>query len=963
MASSLPPLRALPLKYRRKSLTASDVEDQLSAHSPSNACSSSPPPRRNASYYTPYPYQADAYYSSASSSPVASSAMLSSIPNSPVEYARIREQSSPIHGRASEYAVHARDLHDDEAADAITYQDVPLELHPKCSAYSAYVRTGYTVPLSPLLPSLDVRFASRNPHHSPSDASEELPLNSDYGVDGLEDGDHGARDDDPIDDGDDMMFDMDILLHRRRISFSTSAEREKPFVRPRASLGGRTTSCPPAHNSTTLTMTRPIPRTNSRSDPIPTLPMSRMPSDVCNRQPLLRLDGPSGSYFCATPSTPSTSASLVPPLPSSPLMPVDLSSHFSEAFNPTPTPSSSILESHRRSSMLPSPSLSMDLVDETPMTRRMHIGGQDYSPTLHNAVQDCPFTPSARSFVRSTSSLFSLLNPTPEPDSMSKPSLLLRLHNDTHEPPSAFVEVHSPVNSPLDVEFASTSVELPLPSFGVSALNGDCAAMLEVNAIADDNASVSDGDVIDDARSSPLVSLTPSRPSTPENDYQFSSPLSSPLSLCHTQAHVRAFPSSPRSSPLSTPPSSPRLCVQDVASSPSRPPAVDSSVGNRRPRKHTGERKRNHAAQRCPLPSSSAAPTTSESKDGLNSKKRVRSKDDGQRQRKRPRVSHPVASKTSAASPGHDPPRNDGAREPTRTSGKPRSKPTTTWQDHGKVDKSLLEVKRRKEGSNERSKKRLKVVLSDSESEEEDVAAKAKVRAKAGEREKENKSSQGRLLGLTTAAKQAEKEMKRKAECTAEEEGENTVPSSSVKTSASSSAPSRLNKQRSSQDSLKHVVAPTPSLSRSIDLPLPLTELQGMLIETLATSRASSLPASSLYNGIIASRPALKDSPSISTGGCMSKNEWIAVIEDVLETGCKASGVFDKVENNGKGSADHMLEAQWFYVPEKDDDQERATLIRSMMPRPGKRSETKKSKQYYWRPLGKISRWDPEDDL
>lgn len=60
---------------------------------------------------------------------------------------------------------------------------------------------------------------------------------------------------------------------------------------------------------------------------------------------------------------------------------------------------------------------------------------------------------------------------------------------------------------------------------------------------------------------------------------------------------------------------------------------------------------------------------------------------------------------------------------------------------------------------------------------------------------------------------------------------------------------------------------------------------------------------------------------------------------------------------------DHQLEAQWFYVPEKDQDQERATLIRSMMSRPGKRNETKKSKQYYWRPLAKISRWDPEDDL
>ena len=38
-------------------------------------------------------------------------------------------------------------------------------------------------------------------------------------------------------------------------------------------------------------------------------------------------------------------------------------------------------------------------------------------------------------------------------------------------------------------------------------------------------------------------------------------------------------------------------------------------------------------------------------------------------------------------------------------------------------------------------------------------------------------------------------------------------------------------------------------------------------------------------------------------------------------------------------------------------------LVRSMMRRPGKRSETKKAKHYYWRPLPKISRWDAEDEL
>ena len=62
-------------------------------------------------------------------------------------------------------------------------------------------------------------------------------------------------------------------------------------------------------------------------------------------------------------------------------------------------------------------------------------------------------------------------------------------------------------------------------------------------------------------------------------------------------------------------------------------------------------------------------------------------------------------------------------------------------------------------------------------------------------------------------------------------------------------------------------------------------------------------------------------------------------------------------------NANHPLEAQWFYVPERDEDQERATLIKSMKPRPAKRSETKKYKQYYWRPLDKISRPDREDEL
>ena len=60
-------------------------------------------------------------------------------------------------------------------------------------------------------------------------------------------------------------------------------------------------------------------------------------------------------------------------------------------------------------------------------------------------------------------------------------------------------------------------------------------------------------------------------------------------------------------------------------------------------------------------------------------------------------------------------------------------------------------------------------------------------------------------------------------------------------------------------------------------------------------------------------------------------------------------------------AADKPLETLYFYIPENDEDQDRATLLREMMPK--KRNETKKHKQYYYRPLGKLSRWDMEDDL
>ncbi|KAH7916619.1 hypothetical protein BJ138DRAFT_292045 [Hygrophoropsis aurantiaca] len=122
------------------------------------------------------------------------------------------------------------------------------------------------------------------------------------------------------------------------------------------------------------------------------------------------------------------------------------------------------------------------------------------------------------------------------------------------------------------------------------------------------------------------------------------------------------------------------------------------------------------------------------------------------------------------------------------------------------------------------------------------------------------------------------------------------------------------------------------------------SELTGMLIESLATSRASSLTPTVLYKTITQSHPHLKTEER-------TKKAWIQLISDVLELG----GMFEKVESSGEDG-----EARWFYVPERDEDQERAGLISALMPRQ-KRNETKKYKQYYYQPLDRISRWDPED--
>lgn len=137
---------AFPPKFRRKSLSVSDNDDDVLYHHAPTTSST----RDRLSYA----------YSSASSSPIAASAAFPSMPSSPTDYAHIRHQSSP---RQDYYYAFSNSDHD-VWSSAKPYRPSPSQSHlPR-----------------PRLPSA---FS----YSSPSDDSEGHPAPSDFDPDVLDD--------------------------------------------------------------------------------------------------------------------------------------------------------------------------------------------------------------------------------------------------------------------------------------------------------------------------------------------------------------------------------------------------------------------------------------------------------------------------------------------------------------------------------------------------------------------------------------------------------------------------------------------------------------------------------------------------------------------------------------------------------------------------------------------------------
>ncbi|KAI0318838.1 hypothetical protein OF83DRAFT_1170719 [Amylostereum chailletii] len=156
------------------------------------------------------------------------------------------------------------------------------------------------------------------------------------------------------------------------------------------------------------------------------------------------------------------------------------------------------------------------------------------------------------------------------------------------------------------------------------------------------------------------------------------------------------------------------------------------------------------------------------------------------------------------------------------------------------------------------------------------------------------------------------------------------------------------------------------------DADCPHTALLSLLIESLALSRASSLPVSALYDAIHASYPALSAVPPdpsdpasshpskptrVSRGASQTPPRG-ALAEDkirdaVLSTGALSAvlawgiqrGLFGELASSGDS-----VPPTYFYLPAADWDRARAGLWEAMGGR-GKRAVARGYKQYYWQPV------------
>ncbi|KAL7270562.1 target of SBF [Rhizina undulata] len=125
--------------------------------------------------------------------------------------------------------------------------------------------------------------------------------------------------------------------------------------------------------------------------------------------------------------------------------------------------------------------------------------------------------------------------------------------------------------------------------------------------------------------------------------------------------------------------------------------------------------------------------------------------------------------------------------------------------------------------------------------------------------------------------------------------------------------------------------------TRSVSLsPNKANTIQNHITNQLAFSRLSSTQLSTLYANI----PA-------TLLGTLSKERLAVILSEIECVG--------EVIRTGKDAAGKKLESQYYYIPDKDDDESRRAAVVEGMGRVGLRACRKTHKQYYWKKPKKLS--------
>lgn len=127
---------------------------------------------------------------------------------------------------------------------------------------------------------------------------------------------------------------------------------------------------------------------------------------------------------------------------------------------------------------------------------------------------------------------------------------------------------------------------------------------------------------------------------------------------------------------------------------------------------------------------------------------------------------------------------------------------------------------------------------------------------------------------------------------------------------------------------------PAPAAEPSVDLSLfDVPTISNHVVNQLAYSRLQSTPLSAILSHL----PA-----DVKRDGKLGKT----ALRHILEESIACIGI---IPRQGKDAAGKALESEYYYMPEKDDDEFRRLAVTDGMRKPSLRACRKQHKQYYWK--------------